>query len=37
MILSTHERDYRDLLDYKFRKWGINTKVVDMSEVDFKR
>ena len=37
MILSTHERDYRDLLDYKFRKWGINTKVVDMSKVDSKR
>lgn len=37
MILSTHERDYRDLLDYKFRKWGINTKVVDMSEVDSNR
>lgn len=37
MILSTHERDYRDLLNYKFRKWGINTKVVDMSEVDSKR
>lgn len=37
MILSTHERDYRDLLDYKFRKWGINTKVVDMSSVDSKR
>lgn len=32
--LSTHERDYRDLLAYKLDKWGINTKIVDMSEVE---
>lgn len=32
--LSTHERDYRDLLAYKLNKWGINTKIVDMSEVE---
>ena len=34
LLLSTHERDYRDLLAYKLDKWGINTKIVDMSEVE---
>lgn len=37
MILSTHERDYRDLLAYKFGKWGIDTKVVDMAKVEPER
>lgn len=34
LLLSTHERDYRDLLAYKLAKWGINTKIVDMSVVE---
>ncbi len=33
LLLSTHERDYRDLLVYKLRKWGIKTEMVDMADV----
>lgn len=34
LLLSTHERDYSDLLAYKLRKWGIKTEIVDMSVVE---
>lgn len=37
LLLSTHERDYRDLLVYKLRKWGIKTEMVDMADVNSKR
>lgn len=37
LLLSTHERDYRDLLVYKLRKWNIQTEMVDMLEVNSKR
>lgn len=37
MLLSTHEADYGGLLSYKFRKFGINTKYVDMSKVESNR
>lgn len=37
MLLSTHERDYGDLLAYKFAKWGISTKVIDMAQTESER
>lgn len=37
MLLSTHEADYGSLLSYKFRKFGINTKYVDMAKVESER
>lgn len=37
LLLSTHERDYRDLLVYKLRKWGIKTEMIDMSVIESKR
>lgn len=37
LLLPTHERDYRDLLVYKLRKWNIQTEMVDMLEVNSKR
>lgn len=37
LLLSTHERDYRDLLAYKLKKWGIKTEIVDMSLVESDR
>lgn len=37
LLLSTHERDYRDLLVYKLRKWNIQTEMVDMLDVNSKR
>jgi DNA repair exonuclease SbcCD ATPase subunit len=32
MLLSTHEYDYQELLDYKFRKLNINSLKVDMAK-----
>ena len=37
MLLSTHEADYGGLLSYKFRKFGINTRYVDMAKVESQR
>lgn len=37
MLLSTHEADYGGLLSYKFKKFGINTRYVDMVQVKSKR
>lgn len=37
LLLSTHERDYRDLLVYKLRKWGIKAEMVDMADVNSRR
>lgn len=37
LLLSTHEHDYGDLLAYKFAKWGISTKVIDMAQTDSER
>lgn len=37
MLLSTHEADYGGLLSYKFRKFGIETKYVDMAKIESKR
>lgn len=37
MLLSTHEADYGGLLSYKFRKFGINTRYVDMANVESQR
>ncbi len=32
IILSTHEKEYADLICYKFIKGGINTKIIDMAK-----
>lgn len=32
ILLSTHEKNYGQLLDYKFRKVGINSEYIDMGE-----
>ena len=37
ILLSTHEADYDGLLSYKFRKFGINTRYVDMAKVESQR
>lgn len=31
MVLSTHETDYGKLLEYKLKKWGVDTEYVEMS------
>lgn len=31
LLLSTHEYDYESLLKYKFDKWNIKTRVIDMA------
>ena len=31
-ILSTHEKNYDQLLDYKFRKVGIISEYIDMGD-----
>ncbi|MCP9552815.1 AAA family ATPase [Prevotella copri] len=33
MVLSTHETDYGKLLEYKLRKWGIDTEYIEMSQL----
>lgn len=37
MMLSTHETDYGKLLEYKFRKWGLDTEYVEMSQLHNKQ
>lgn len=32
ILLSTHEKNYGQLLDYKFRKVGINSEYIDMGD-----
>lgn len=33
MVLSTHETDYGKLLEYKLKKWNIDTEYIDMSQI----
>ena len=33
LLLSTHETDYGKLLEYKLKKWGIDTEFVEMSQL----
>ena len=33
MVLSTHETDYGKLLEYKLRKWGVDTEYIEMSQL----
>lgn len=33
MMLSTHETDYGKLLEYKLRKWGVDTEYIEMSQL----
>lgn len=33
ILLSTHETDYGKLLEYKLRKWGIDTEYIEMSQL----
>lgn len=33
MMLSTHETDYGKLLDYKLKKWGVDTEYIEMSQL----
>ena len=32
IILSTHEKNYADIIQYKFERYGINIKPIDMAE-----
>lgn len=33
MMLSTHETDYGKLLEYKLKKWGVDTEYIEMSQL----
>lgn len=33
MVLSTHETDYGKLLEYKLRKWGVDTEYIELSQL----
>lgn len=37
LLLSTHETDYGKLLEYKLKKWGIDTEFVEMSQLHKKQ
>ena len=33
MMLSTHETDYGKLLEYKLKKWDVDTEYIEMSQL----
>mgnify|MGYP004454249969 CR=1 FL=1 len=33
LLLSTHETDYGKLLEYKLKKWGMDTEYIEMSQL----
>lgn len=33
MMLSTHETDYGKLLEYKLKKWGVDTEYIEMNQL----